>query len=176
MTRRMLWVLIIVACLLAGLFLNGYLTQRYGREHKALVDFVCLAQFLGTYAADHGDTLPESWASLVADGFVSDDGELGAQYLRYYEGNRVYNPDWLRWIPQANLTEYIVTDDAVINKATSQPARIIWLEGQDPSSYNELRYTRMMFDIWRRAREDRSPTDNGDEPEKVEPVDTVHVE
>lgn len=146
----------IVAIVLASgvslILLNGYLTQRYARRVIARMDLLALAMFAGAYAAEHDDSLPQSWEQLVAEGYVQPDPKATARFKGYVE-NPIEHPSRLRWIPGAKLSAYVVDGGGVLDRATSQPARLIWLEGVSPADSDEVHRNVYLLETWREWKE-----------------------
>lgn len=135
--------------------LNGYLTHRYAHCVVATEDLRASAYCLGPYAAEHGDVLPQSWEQLVAEGHVQPDPKAAARFRGYIE-NSIERPDRLRWIPGAKLSAYVVDGERVVDRATSQPARLIWLDGVTPADCGEFRMNVYLLDSWKEWKERQS--------------------
>ncbi len=170
MRRVMLWLplgLFVVALIVA---VNGYLTQRYSATVQAFSDLSALAQFLGEFAAMHDDTLPESWDSLVADGYVVKDKKAAARLVIPIEdqasnsserGNPIYRPAQLRWLPHVRLTSYALSDGVVLESSTLRPARLLWIENLSPKVSNEQLCNALLIQSWQSARESVGRTGSG---------------
>ncbi|MBN1492149.1 MAG: hypothetical protein JXA69_19715 [Phycisphaerae bacterium] len=146
----------IVAIVLASgvslILLNGYLTQRHARRVIARMDLMALAYFAGPYAAEHDDSLPQSWEQLVAEGYVQPDPKAAARF-KSYARNPIEHPSRLRWIPGAKLSAYVVNGGRVLDRATSQPARLIWLDGVSPAECDEVGHNVSLLKTWRKWKE-----------------------
>lgn len=141
--------------------MNRHYTRRVTYEHEAVFDFVNLSSFLGSYAAHHDDTLPRSWADLVQEGFIADHPKFAAQYMRYFEGNAVYSPERLRWIPSARLGDYAQTEDGPVSRTTGQRVRLVWLEGVAPDVYQENVYHNLILKVWAEQEREAAATQIG---------------
>jgi len=130
----------------AAVLVNGYLTQRYAAQVEAFNDLSTLGQFLAEYATSHDDRLPASWQALVSEGYVASHPKAPAQLVP--PGNAIFHPERLRWVPNARLTDYVLSDWGVLDKETSQAARIIWLADVDPSLSHERFCNELLLKVW----------------------------
>lgn len=112
-------------------------------------DMLTTVHFLVWYAEDHGGILPVSIDSLRSQGLVGPHPKGSAQFLKYTAGTAIHDVDRIRWVAGADLRDYQVVQDRLVNRRTSEPARLVWLDGVDSSEYNVLFFNAYLLESWK---------------------------
>jgi len=151
MKRFVLCLAALFAFVVGVLVVNRVLTNRYRIRYEASSDLLAIANFLGQYAAEHSDSLPESWDQLRRDGFLAEDPKLAIRFARYGE-NALHHPERIQWLPSANLKDYALGEEGAIRTSDGSRVRLIWVVGTDPAHLNEKYYVKLMLSVWAECR------------------------
>jgi len=142
--------LLCLGVIVGAVVINHHKTRELEAAVKAETDLNSLAICLASYASKHDDKLPDSWGSLVEAGYV---GKHPTFPVSLSPGeNVVFCPERLCWIEGACLRDFVSSDAGVTVRATSRPARIIWLRDRVSERGDEY-WSRYLIEAWKQDKE-----------------------
>lgn len=169
MTRKRKAIIgVVVVAIPVAVMINGALTSRYQRRLLPHLDMLTTVHFLAWYAQDHDGILPVSIDSLRSQGLVGPHPKGSAQFLKYTAGTAIHDVDRIRWVAEADLRDYQVVQDRLVNRRTSEPARLVWLDGVDSSEYNVLFFNAFLLESWKGDDPDLGTDSSGGGDEDID--------